>query len=69
MFRRRKKPDRRALDGVNRARAQAEEARRAREKVESSTGEIMGEVKAHQVILKRNNFAAKLKAALGGEGG
>lgn len=52
---------------VDRAREQARQAHETRQEVEASTGEIMGEVRAHKVLLRRNNFAANLRAALGGE--
>jgi hypothetical protein len=60
---------------LEKARAQVEQARRAadtaahvREEVEAADGEIMREAERHKRLLRINNFAAKVHAALGGEG-
>lgn len=68
MLRRRRKPDAADRAGLEKARKAAANAADVRQKVEASTGEIMGEVKAHREILKRNNFADRWRAALGGAG-
>lgn len=68
MLRRRKKPDPADVARLEKARRTAEEAVRTRRKVEASTSEIMDEVKAHKELLRRNNFADRWRAALGGAG-
>ena len=68
MFRRKKVDRAKLARAVETARQQAEEAREALRRVESSTGEIMGEVAAHKELLRRNNFADRWRAVLGGEG-
>lgn len=68
MFRLRRKPDAAGRAGLEKARRAAADAADVRQKVEASTGEIMGEVKAHKEILRRNNFADRWRAALGGAG-
>lgn len=68
MLRRRKADLRKDLEKIAQARRAAEEAAARRAKVESSNSEIMREVKAHREILRKNNFADRWRAALGGEG-
>lgn len=68
MLRRRKLDSEKARAQVEQARRAAELARRAEAKVDASEDEIMREVRAHERLLRINNFAAKLHAALGGEG-
>lgn len=68
MLRRRRADPRKDQEQIAKARRAAEEAARRRKTVEASNSEIMGEVKAHRAILKRNNFADRWRAALGGAG-
>lgn len=68
MLRRRRTDPRRDQEQIAKARRAAEEAARKRKKVEASDSEIMGEVRKHKAILKRNNFAERWRAALGGAG-
>lgn len=65
---RRRKPDPADLAKLEKAKRQAAAATRARKRVEASTDEIMAEVKAHKELLRRNNFADRWRAALGGAG-
>jgi hypothetical protein len=51
------------------AREAAEQARREREKVQAATDGIMGEVQEHRRLLKENNFARRIRHALGGAEG
>lgn len=67
MFRRRRVDPEKLRRDVERAREQARRAHETRAEVEASADEIMGEVRAHKILLRRNNFAANLWAALGGE--
>lgn len=68
MIRRRKLDPEKARAQVEHARHAAELARRTEAAIEASENEIMQEVEAHKRLLRINNFAAKLHAALGGEG-
>lgn len=65
---------RKRLD-LDKARAQVDKARRAadsaahvREEVEADDSEIMQEAERHKKLLRINNFAVRVHAALGGEG-
>lgn len=71
MFRRRKKLIDHAKIAEETAAAQraAASAARERQKVQGETSVIMSEVKAHRALLKRNNFAERIRSALGGAGG
>lgn len=67
---------RRRLTDPGEVKQQREEIRRAEEelaaqvkKVRDSNAAIMGEVREHRRLLRENNFAQRIREALGGAGG